>query len=157
MLAAMDLDRTLPSPPPFVEVEVVYEAGRPGLSARGWAALHVHTKNHLYEVDWTMQCFRVVDRRTGEPVPDHHLLGAFLTGGQSQDGRRLALSHPLPPPGLEAVFEVRDGQRAGFARTSEVERIVLRVRMINVADDQPEPIWSELSGSFPRLRADQLK
>lgn len=145
----MELDgSTLVAPPPFVEVEIVYEPGRPGMTGRGWCALQVWTKNRVYDVEWSMRCFRVQDRETERPVPDHPLLGAKLTGGRKQDDEGgLELTYPLPRPGVCAVFE-KGEDPPEYVSTSEVTRVVLRLRSLSVAEQAEEPSWQELSGSF---------
>lgn len=142
------LDQTLIAPPPFVEVELVYEAGRAGLTGRGWCALQVWTQKSVYDVDWGMRCFRVTDRATDEAIPGHRLLNAKLTGGQKRDGRNLELVYPVPSPGVAAVFEVGEGKDAEYVTTSEVSRVVLRLRVISVTEEEKEPSWKGLSGSF---------
>ena len=108
------LDQTLIAPPPFVEVELVYEAGRAGLTGRGWCALQVWTQQSVYDVD----------------------------------GRNLELVYPVPSPGVAAVFEVGEGKDAEYVTTSEVSRVVLRLRVISVTEEEKEPSWKGLSGSF---------
>lgn len=144
----MELDgNTLVAPPPFVEVELVYEPGRAGMTGRGWCALQVWTKNRVYDVEWSLRCFRVQDRETEAPIPDHPLLGAKLTGGQKHDGGELELTYPLPRPGVAAVFEV-PGESPEYVSTSEVTRVVLRLRCLSVSEKAQDPSWKELSGSF---------
>lgn len=155
----MGLDDTQINPPPLsspaagsspaatVEVELVHEPGRPGLTGRGWCALQLWTVNHIYDLEWSMKCFRVVHRVSGEPVPGHRLLGAILTGGQKQDGDALELTYPVPRPGVCAVFEV-PGKRTQYVTTSEVLRVVMRLRVMSVSEEGAEPSWKELSGSF---------
>jgi hypothetical protein len=152
-------DDTLITPPSAnprgsatVEVELVHEAGRPGLTGRGWCALRLWTVNHVYDLDWSMRCIRVVGASSGEPVPGHGLLGAILTGGQSRDGETLELTYPVPRPGVSAVFEV-PGKKPQYVTTSEVLRVVMRLRVMSVSEEGAEPSWQELSGSF---RATQL-
>lgn len=145
----MEIDgQTIVSPPPFVEVELVYEPGRPGISGKGWCALQLWTKNHIYDVDWSMQCFAVADRATGTPIEGHRLIGAHLTGGQLQEGERLELTYPLPKPGVSAVFEMRGEKSSEYTTTSAVRRVILRLRVLSVSQDSANPQWKELSSSF---------
>lgn len=140
----MDYDdgHTLIAPPPFVEVELVYEPGRPGLSGAGYCALQLWTQNNVYDVDWSMHCFRVANKDTGEPVVDHPFIGARLNGGQKQDGDGLELTYPIPRPGSIAVFELPDR----YVTTSEVNRVVLRVRVIGIKEEsEAKPLWETLS------------
>jgi hypothetical protein len=145
----MDLDgKTILTPPPFVEVELVYEpVGRAGVSGRGWCALRLVTKNNEYDLDWSMRCFRVASRESGVEIQGHRLIGAVLTGGQFKDGDRLELTYPLPRPGVAAVFEV-PGDDADYVTTSEVLRVVLRMRVLSVSEQAAQPQWTELSSSF---------
>jgi hypothetical protein len=134
---------TIIQPAPFVEVELVYEQGRPGLSGSGYCALQLWTQNTIYDVDWSMRCFRVVSKANGQPVPNHPFLGARLTGGQNKNPQEaLELSYPVPRPGAVAVFELP----GRYVTTSEVNRIILRVRVISVTDEaQANPLWDTLS------------
>ena len=136
-------------PPPFVEVEMVHDPAYPGVTERRWCALQVWTLNRIYDIDWGMRCFGVRDRQSGEVAPDHHLIGAHLAGGQIKGNSALELTYPIPRPGVTAVFEVRDEAKLEYVTTSEVTRVVLRLRVISfpeVADAAPK--WEELSGSF---------
>lgn len=147
----MEFDgNTLVNPPPFVEVELVYETGRPGVSGRGWCALQVWTQNRIYDLEWSMRCFRVVDRETDQPVPGHRLLGARLTGGQRRGGEAMELVYPIPKPGVTAVFEIGEGPKSEWISTSPVERVVLRLRCLSVPEASAKPRWQELSSSFDR-------
>jgi hypothetical protein len=101
---------------------------RPGLSGAGYCALQLWTQNNVYDVDWSMHCFRVANKDTGDPIVDHPFLGARLNGGQKQDGDGLELTYPIPRPGSIAVFELPDR----YVTTSEVVRVVLRVRVIAI-------------------------
>ena len=145
----MELDgNTLVVPAPFVEVELVYEPGRPGMTQREWCALQVWTKNRVYCVDWSMRCFSVADAETGERDTAHRLLGALLTGGQKRGEDGLELTVPVPRPGVAAVFEVGEMPKVEFVTTSEVRRVVLRLRVLSVKEESSEPSWKELSTSF---------
>ena len=146
---AVELDgNTLIAPPPFVEVELVYEPGRPGMSSDGWCALSVWTQNTIYDVDWGMRCFGVSDAETGEPDPKNRLLGALLTGGQTRGEGGMELTFPLPRPGNAAVFEVGTPPKCEYVATSHVKRVVLRLRVLTVAEEDPNPSWKRLSGAF---------
>lgn len=153
----MDLDdTTVISQAPFVEVELVYETATPGMAVtgRGWCALRVYTKNHVYDVDWSMHCFAVIDLARGEAVSDHRLIGALLTGGQKRGhDTALELTYPIPRPGVTAVFEIGEEPRLEYVTTSEVTRVVLRLRVFTVPDvDKAAPKWQALSGSFRATR-----
>lgn len=149
----MELDgNTLIAPPPFVEVELVYEPGRPGMTSEGWCALQIWTQNTIYDVDWGMRCFAVSDAETGAADPKNRLIGALLTGGQRRGEHGLELSFPLPRPGNSAVFEVGEPPRAEYVTTSDVKRVVLRLRVLTVDDEEGPPSWKRLSGAFRATR-----
>lgn len=153
----MELDDTTTiTHSPFVEVELVYETANhaAAVTGRGWCALEVHTKNRIYEVDWSMRCFGVTDLETGEPAPHHRLIGALLTGGQRRgSGAALELTYPIPRPGVSAVFEVGTEPRLDYVTTTEVTRVVLRLRVFMVPDaEDAAPRWQALSGSFRATR-----
>ena len=137
------------SAPPSVEVELVCEPVLPGQSERAWCAVRVWTLNRIYDVDWGMRCFAVSDRETGRGEPDHRLIGAHLAGGQIRGEAALELTYPIPRPGVTAVFELRDEPKLEYVATSEVTRVVLRLRVLSipgVADGSPK--WEELSDSM---------
>ena len=144
-------DKTQATLPPFVEVELVYETGRPGMANEGWRAFEVWTMNRVYSCDWTMTCIEVVDRKTGAKVTDHSLLGCRLSGGQTQNKDAIEVCYPCPRPGCEAVFE-RPG-RKGYVTTSQVSRVVLRLRVLTVPIQQMEPTWDDLTGQKQQQKA----
>ncbi|MCA9604566.1 MAG: hypothetical protein KC619_03160 [Myxococcales bacterium] len=145
----MELDgNTLIAPPPFVEVELVYEPGRAGMTSEDWIALQIWTQNTVYDVDWGMRCFGVSDVETGEPDPKNRLLGALLTGGQKRGEGGLELTFPLPRPGNAAVFEIGTPPKADYVTTSHVKRVVLRLRVLTVNDEDSGRSWNRLSGAF---------
>lgn len=134
--------------PPTVEVEMCYEpASEARVSGRGWCALRLYTANRTYDIDWSMRCIKVTDRHTDVEVPNHQLLEAVLTGGQLREGERLEISYPLPRPGVAAVFEI-PGEKPEYITTSEVKRVVLRMRVVGVTEKTAQPQWTELSSSF---------
>ncbi len=140
------VDKTEISPPPFVEVELVYERGQAGMSTDKWKAVEVWTRNRIYVVDWNMACIEVVDRKSGRPDPGHALLGAILAGGQVQTDEGMEMTFPLPRPNTEAVFEYHDA-RKGYVSTSTVTRVVFRLRVLTVPKANVEPVWAELTSS----------
>lgn len=144
-------DKTQATFPPFVEVELVYETGRPGMANEGWRSFEVWTMNRVYSCDWTMTCIEVVDRKTGAKVLDHSLLGCRLSGGQTQNQDAIEVCYPCPRPGCEAVFE-RPG-RKGYVTTSQVSRVVLRLRVLTVPLQQMEPTWDDLTGQKQQQKA----
>jgi hypothetical protein len=54
------------------------------------------------------------------------------------------MSYPLPRPGSFAVFESTKANRRQFSRTSSVERVVLRLRIVTITDGTSVPSWSDL-------------
>lgn len=98
-------------------------------SSRAWRAVEVWTRNHVYAVDSSMVCVDVISRQLRRPHEAHDLIGARLTGGRLRHEGAVELCQPLPLPGTQAIFELtRDGHRY-FVTTSDVERVVLRLRV----------------------------
>jgi hypothetical protein len=140
------VDKTEISPPPFVEVELVYERGQAGMSTEDWKAVEVWTRNRIYVVDWNMRCIEVVDRKSGKADGAHALLGAILAGGQVQSEDGMEMTFPLPRPNTEAVFEYHDA-RKGYVSTSTVTRVVFRLRVLSVPKANVKPLWEQLTSS----------
>ncbi len=135
---------------PFVEVDLVYEHGSAATADAPWRALEIWTRNRIYGVDWNMTCIEVIDRETGKNDPKHALLGAHLAGGQIREDGRVELSYPCPRPGCEAVFQPPN-RKGGFAQTSTVLRVVLRLRLLQVVPENATNTWSELTGGHPKV------
>lgn len=129
---------------PFVEVDLVHETGTASTAQAPWRALEIWTRNRIYGVDWNMICIEVIDRDTGALDPNHALLGAKLAGGQIREDGRVELSYPCPRPGCEAVFQPPH-RKGGFAQTSTVLRVVLRLRILTVIPEQMANAWSDLT------------
>ncbi len=144
------LDATEATFAPFVEIDLAYETGAAGMDPGGWRAFEIWTRNRIYGCDWTMHCTRVTERSSGSEVADHPLLGARLSGGQVKREGALEITHPLPRPGCEAVFE-RTGTK-GFVTTSTVTRVVLRLRVVSVPIQEAAPTWDDISRSGQRFR-----
>jgi len=138
-------DATQATLPPFVEVELVYETGRPGMQPSRWRAFEIWTRNRVYSCDWTMTCIEVIDRKTGNQDPDNSLIGCRLSGGQVRNEEAIEVTYPCPRPGCEAVFE--HAARKGFITTSTVTRVVLRLRVLTVPHQQIKPTWDDLTSS----------
>ena len=139
---------------PAIDVELVVERKTTPYIDRPWAALEIWTQNRIYSVDASMTCLEVVDKASGKPEPQHPLVGAHLVGGQHQDGATIELSHPFPRAGSEAVFEQLAGSKAArFSHTSEVERVVLRLRVLTVAPESVISSWQDLAGSLQAVTA----
>ncbi len=131
---------------PLVEVEVVHEVTRTAGGHAPWRMLELYTENSLYRIDIQMRCVEVVDLATNELVPRHALLGARLLGGQHLEDDVVYLSHPFPRPGTEAVFEQpAAGGQVAFSHTSNVTRVVLRIRLISVVTSAERQSWDEIA------------
>lgn len=132
--------------PPFVECELVYETGFPGMKTGRWRSFEVWTRNRIYSCDWTMTCIEVIERASGENVPNHSLLGARLSGGQTRTETGIEVTYPAPRPGSEAVFDRGSGR--GYVSTSTVERVVLRLRVLTVEHQKHlGSTWDDLTSS----------
>ncbi len=95
-----------------------------------------------------MVCRSVTDRASDQQQPDHPAIGARLLGGQcrAKNGSIEWVAHPLPARGGAAVFARRFGKRLNVSETSDVTRVVVRQRVVEVGPDQPPPKWDELTG-----------
>jgi hypothetical protein len=134
-----------------IEVELINETRTAPFHDSTWRMLEVWTQNSIYAIDSSMRCFDVIDRGSLRPLAEHALLGARLVGGQLQTDKGVELSHPFPLPGMEAVFErVMRGGAASFSYSSAVNRVVMRLRRVNV-EGATTPLWGELSAS-PSIR-----
>jgi hypothetical protein len=127
---------------PLVEVEVTRERSRAPRPDPG-GCYEIWTQNHVYAVDARMRCVEVREPGGGDRKQDHPFVGARLVGGQAQDDA-MEMSYPLPRPGSFAVFEMRKGNRRQFTRTSAVERVLLRLRIVTIVDGGEAPSWEEL-------------
>jgi hypothetical protein len=145
--------RTLSSQPPrsragrgkpLVEIEVMRERTRTPRPNPFSGCYEIWTQNHVYALDARMRCVEVRTPQTNEVRADHPFLGGRLVGGQAQEDA-MEMSHPLPRPGAFAVFELRNKKnRRQFVRTSPVERVVLRLRIVTIADGAEVPSWEEI-------------
>jgi hypothetical protein len=116
-----------------IEVEVVHENRTAPFTDSTWRLLEVWTNNSIYLFNSALRCFDVIDRASFRPVSEHALLGSHLAGGQLRTATGVELSHPFPLPGTEAVFEQQTkGKTVSFSYSSEVVRVVLRLRRVNV-------------------------
>jgi hypothetical protein len=88
----------------------------------------------------------VLDRDSGKPHPDHPMIGARLGGGRWKSRDRSGISYPLPLPGGEAMLV--QGRRGGS--TSLVERVILRIRVVNTTDE-PQQTWEDIAAQWADL------
>ncbi len=127
-----------------IELIVVEERQQPTGERRPWRAAEVWTKRRVYGLDSTFRCVEILDRQTGRPEPSHELLGARLGGGRQRDKDKVRFSYPLPLPGMEAMFS--KGKKHGY--TSAVERMVVRVRVLNTSPDEAAPSWDDIASRW---------
>ena len=130
-----------------LEIELVNEMRTPPTVNKAFTMAEIHTQNRVYHVDVNMRCIEVVDIATDRPLGDHGLLGARLLGGQHNDDTTTYLSHPLPRPGSEAVFEQRRKADVVFSHSSTVTRVVLRLRQVSIVTGGEQRGWHEIAGA----------
>jgi hypothetical protein len=124
-----------------IELVVIDETQIPGASRKLWRAAEIWTKRRVYGLDSTFLCTEVLDRATGRAETKHDLLGARLGGGRLREKEGVRFSYPLPLPGMEAMF--MKGTRYGY--TSIVERMVVRIRVLETASDEVPPSWEDIA------------
>lgn len=129
---------------PLVEVDVSYEQGVSPSAEPLRVAVEVWTQNNVYAMDARMRCVTVRSQEDKALVEDHPFLGTRLVGGQIKGEGSVEMSYPLPRPGSFAVFEGRRGKKRRFSRTSVVERVVLRLRVVTVTGPDATPSWEHL-------------
>jgi hypothetical protein len=134
----------LPSSVQGITLVVVEENQIVGGERRAWRAAEVWTKRRVYGLDSTFRCIEVLDRLTGRPEADHEMLGARLGGGRMRQTSKVRFSYPLPLAGMEAMFS--KGKKHGY--TSPVERIVVRVRLLNTSADEASPSWDDIASRW---------
>jgi hypothetical protein len=153
-----DLVRTLPlgqpnAPPPQqrrvdvprgIELLVVEETELSSNERRPWRAAELWTKRRVYGLDSTFRCIEVLDRESGRLERTHDLLGAQLGGGRLRERDTVRFSYPLPLPGMEAMF--MKGKTHGY--TSPVERMVVRVRVLQTSADEIAPTWEDIANRW---------
>lgn len=139
-----------PRMPRIVEVEVVQERGRAPRPDPVKRSFEVWTQNTVYVLDSRMRCIEVVAPGSAEPKRNHPFLGARLVGGQLQHEGSIEMSYPFPRPGSFAVFELRKNNRSQFSRTSAVERVVIRERIVTLIGPD-EPTWPDLVAGLDEL------
>jgi hypothetical protein len=131
------------SAPRILEVEITQERGRTPRPDPLRRSFEVWTQNTVYVLDSRMRCIEVLSPGSTEPKNDHPFLGSRLVGGQVQHEGSIEMSYPFPRPGSFAVFEMRKGTRRQFSRTSAVERVVVRERIVTLLGPS-EPTWPDI-------------
>jgi hypothetical protein len=103
--------------------------------AESWSLIEIWTRNHIYEITAALECIAVIKRSTGQVDPHHALRGTRLFGGERRvkEEHRIDMFFPLPAPGAAALFRNDTKGQGQFARTSTVERVVVRVRVQRIA------------------------
>ena len=129
--------------PRILEVEITQERGRTPRPDPLRRSFEVWTQNTVYVLDSRMRCIEVLTPGSTEPKSEHPFLGARLVGGQVQHEGSIEMSYPFPRPGSFAVFEMRKGTRRQFSRTSAVERVVVRERIVTLIGPT-EPTWPDI-------------
>lgn len=130
--------------PANIELVVVEESQGPGSQRKPWRAAEVWTKRRVYGLDSTFKCVEILDRETGKPEPGNEMLGARLGGGRLRQRDVVRFSYPLPLPGMEAMF--LKGKKHGY--TSAVERMIVRVRLLNTSPDEATPSWDDIASRW---------
>jgi hypothetical protein len=130
-------------------IELVLVHVQPETAPTGpWRTIEFWTANTMYGLDSNLTCIDVSSRNPHDrSVPGRNLLGSRLIGSQVRDGDHFSVSFPYPVPGMEAVFQLGQGEKT--ITTSRVERVMLRVRMTNLqmgADEVPD--WSKITNIF---------
>jgi hypothetical protein len=138
---------------PTIDVEYVEQAGGEAFDGGSWTLFEIWTRNRIYHVDASFTCTAVVTRATGRAESAHPLKGARLTGGErrSKTSHLVDICFPLPSPGTEAVFRSDAKKHGQFAKTSTIERVVLRVRRVRVNTSAEGQAWEDIVGRS-RLR-----
>lgn len=111
---------------------------------RTWRAIEVWTRHNVYGIDSAMTCFEIIDRATGKPDEAHAMLGAKLGGGRLREADFVRYAYPLPIPGMAAMFT--QGRKHGY--TSTVDRVVVRVRVLQARPDDALPTWDEIASRW---------
>lgn len=133
-----------PRVPRILEVEIVQEHGRTPRPDPLRRSFEVWTQNTVYVLDSRLRCIEILSPGSTEPKTDHPFLGSRLVGGQVQRDGSIEMSYPFPRPGSFAVFEMRKGTRRQFSRTSAVERVVVRERIVTLIGPS-EPTWPDIA------------
>ena len=132
-----------------IERLVIEEHPIAGGDRRPWRAAEVWTKRRVYGLDSTFRCGEILNRATGRVEPGHEMLGARLGGGRIHDKERVRLSYPMPLPGMETMLS--KGKKHGY--TSVVERMIVRVRVLQTTSDERAPSWDDMASRWSDVPA----
>lgn len=132
------------------QIELVLVHVNPEAAPTGpWRTLEFWTGNTMYGLDSNLICIETSSRNPHRPTAPVHLIGTRLIGSQCRDGDEFSVSFPYPVPGMEAVFQLGEGEK--FINTSKVERVMLRVRMTNLTmGANQSPDWSKITTQWKR-------
>ncbi len=98
----------------------------------------------MYGFDANLVCIEVSSRDPQAASVPSHLLGASLVGSQSREKNDYSISFPYPVPGMEAVLRISAAGK--HVTTSEVERVMLRVRITNLGiPEGGVPDWASIT------------
>lgn len=127
------------------QIEVVLVHVHPeSASTSPWRSLEFWTANTMYGFDANLKCIEVSARDPKADTIPTHLLGASLVGSQSRQKNDYSISFPYPVPGMEAVLRVSASGK--HMTTSEVERVMLRVRITNLGiPEGGVPDWASIT------------
>lgn len=129
-----------------IEVEFGEDAGIESFEKGHGVLFEIWTRNRVYHIDANLVCIAVVTRGSGRNEPSHPLIGARLTGGErrNKSAHLIDIYFPIPCAGTEAVFRSDTKKHGQFAKTSTIERVVLRVRRVRVHTVAEGQAWDEL-------------
>jgi hypothetical protein len=135
-----------------IEIQVVEQPGVQTFDETSWALFEIWTRNRVYHVNSEFRCIAVVSRATAQQEPGHALMGARLTGGErrNKSAHLVDIYFPLPGPGTEAVFKSDSKRHGQFAKTSTIERVVMRVRRVRINTVAEGQVWDERLGRSNR-------
>ena len=120
--------------------------------AGAWTLVEIWTRNRVYHINSEFECISVISRATAQEEREHPLKGARLTGGErrNKSAHLVDIYFPLPTPGTEAVFKSGVRKTGQFAKTSTIERVVLRVRRVRIQTVAEGQAWDERLGRSNR-------
>jgi hypothetical protein len=125
-----------------IEIQIAEQPGVQSFDSASWTLFEIWTRNR---VNSDFECIAVISRATSREEPDHALKGARLTGGErrNKNAHLVDIYFPLPGPGTEAIFRSDTKKHGQFAKTSTIERVVLRVRRVRIQTVAESQAWDE--------------